>query len=408
MKPKHHIRLMLILGALAALGPFSIDMYLPGFQAIAAEFNTDIAHISLSLTSYFAGICIGQILCGPLIDRFGRRVPLLIGLIIFLIAAIGCGLSPNLATLVLLRVLLALGACVGMVASRAIIRDLYPPDEMAKVFSTLMLIMGAAPILAPTAGSFFTSTLGWRSIFIFLALFTFMLLTAVYYLLPESRPADKTLSLTPTAVIRDYRIVLRNPDFLVFATAGGLGMAGVFAYISGAPLLFMQILGLSEIQFAWLFGLNALGFISAAQVNRFILQYVSPYRLIMIAISTAALAATGLVIASAFHVHSTPVFAGLIFVFMSSLGPLIPNTTAIALQPFSKFAGSASALIGSLQMLIAALASWAVSGLANGTSLPMAVTMLACASGSFLLIGGKLSAGNEDSTAPVALTTPPR
>src|SRR5690606_29743989 len=147
------------------------------------------------LTSYFAGICIGQILCGPLIDRFGRRTPMLIGLSVFAVAALGCAMAPGLYWLVGLRVLLAFGACVGMVASRAIVRDLYPPEQMAKVFSTLMLVMGAAPILAPTVGSFFSSTIGWRAIFGFLTIFSLGLLIIVYYKLPNSRAADPSVSL---------------------------------------------------------------------------------------------------------------------------------------------------------------------------------------------------------------------
>ncbi len=402
MEARQHLQLMLILGALAALGPFAIDMYLPGFEDIAADFNTDIAHVGLSLTSYFIGICVGQILCGPLIDRFGRRTPLIIGLICFTAASIGCGLAPGLYWLVGLRFLLALGGCVGMVASRAIIRDLYPPHEIAKVFSTLMLVMGAAPILAPTAGSFFAAHFGWRSIFIALALFSVGLLIAVYYLLPESRAPDPTVSLKPSSVVRDYRIVSRNRDFAVYTVAGGLSMAGLFAYISGAPLLFMAVLELSGTHFAWVFGLNAMGFIAGAQINRFVLQYVSPHRLIMIAGTFATFMALGLTLASIAHVNSVAVFGVLIFFFMMALGPLIPNTTALALQPFSKFAGSASALIGSIQMLLAALASGAISVLANGSAVPMALTMLLCAGGGLLIVASHgFSAAETVQSAPL-------
>ncbi len=401
MTRKQHVQLLGMLGALGALGPFAIDMYLPGFNAIAIDFNTDVAHVGLSLTSYFAGICIGQILVGPLIDRFGRRTPMLIGLSIFALAALGCALAPGLYWLVWLRGVLALGACVGMVASRAIVRDVYHPDEMAKVLSTIMLIMGVAPILAPTVGSFFSSTLGWRWIFGFLTLFSGSLLVGVYFLMPESREPDETVELNAAAIMRDYRLVFRNRDFLVYSLAGGLSMAGLFAYISGAPLLFMKILGLSDSQFAWLFGLNAMGFIGAAQLNRVVLKYVSPQRLILIAGSIAAVAGLGLLLASIAHSTSIVAFSGLIFLFMASLGPLVPNTTALALAPFKKFAGTASALIGSLQMLIAALASGAVSTLANGTSMPMALAMILCmGTGLGLLAWKTLSERRRVTVAP--------
>lgn len=373
------MRLMFILGALAALGPFAIDMYLPGFEAIAKDFNTDIAHVGLSLTSYFAGICIGQVFCGPIIDRYGRRVPMLIGITLFSAASAGCGLASGLYSLVGMRVLLALGGCVGMVASRAIIRDVYTPEEMPNVFSTLMLIMGVAPILAPTAGSFIVAHFGWRMIFGFLTLFSVGLFAAVYFFLPETHAPDRSVRLSPAAVMADYRIVLRNADFAVYSVAGGLCMAALFSYISGAPLLFLEILGMDPTHFAWLFGFNALGFIGCAQLNRVVLHYINPRMLIVIAGSLATGLAGAITAASVLQVNSILLYAVLIFLFMSCLGPLIPNTTALALAPFKKFAGSASALIGSLQMLLAALASGAVSAAANGTAVPMGATMLACA-----------------------------
>ncbi len=379
MKPPHHLRLMLILGALAALGPFAIDMYLPGFNAIARDFNTNTASVSLSLTSYFVGICVGQIFYGPIVDRFGRRPPMLIGVAIFALASLGCALAPGLNWLIALRLILALGGCVGMVASRAIIRDLYPPEEMPKVFSTLMLIMGAAPILAPTAGSFFVTHFGWRSIFIFLALFTILIWMTVYFLLPESRGPDPDISLRPAEVLRDYKIVLRHPDFAAYSIAGGLCMAALFTYISGAPVLFLDILKINPTHFAWLFGANALGFIAAAQLNQVILRYITPQRLIAISATLAVTIAAILLAVTIFAIPSTTLYVILIFGFMAALGPLVPNTTALALTPFSKYAGSASALIGSLQMLLAAIASALVSTLSNGTAIPMAAIMLTCA-----------------------------
>jgi DHA1 family bicyclomycin/chloramphenicol resistance-like MFS transporter len=277
-----------------------------------------------------------------------------------------------------MRVLLALGGCVGMVASRAIIRDLYPPEEMAKVFSTLMLIMGAAPILAPTAGSFIVGHFGWRGIFLFLTIFTLALWLTVYFFLPESRAPDPSVKLNPAAVATDYRIVMRNREFAVYGIAGGLSMAALFSYITGAPLLFLKILGMDPTHFAWLFGANALGFISAAQLNRVVLRFVTPQKLVVYAGTVATLVAVGILAASWLNVTHVVVYAALIFCFMSALGPLVPNTTALALAPFKKFAGSASALNGSKQMLLAAMATAAVSAAANGTAIPMGATMLVC------------------------------
>lgn len=378
MKPPHHIRLLAILGALQALGPFAIDMYLPGFKSIAADFQTEVREVGYSLTSYFAGICLGQVFCGPIIDRFGRRLPMMIGLIIFATASIGCAVAPSLGWLVFMRLLLALGACFGMVASRAIVRDVYQPDDIARIFSTLMLIMGAAPIIAPFMGSFFIEHLSWRAVFIFLGSFTAVLLAAVYFFLPESRQPDPGISLAPAVVVQDYRIVLRHPDFLAYCVAGGLGMASMFAYISGAPHLFMNILALDEATFAWMFAINAIGFIACAQLNRVFLNHFTSQTIIRTCSMMALVVASVFITVSLAQVHSVWVYSALIFLYMSCLGPMVPNATALALRPFSRFAGSASALLGSMQMLFAAVASGLVSKLESTTAVPMATVMALC------------------------------
>lgn len=386
MDQKQRNKIIFTLGALAAIGPFSIDMYLPGFPAIAKDLDTDIAHVGVSLTSYFIGISVGQLIYGPLIDRFGRKKPLLIGLLIYIVAAVGCALAPDVFWLIGLRFLLALGGCVGMVASRAVVRDLFPPVETAKVFSTLILIMGVAPVIAPTIGGYVTASLGWRYIFLFLVLFALSMFLLVKRFLPESREPDPGVSLKPVKIAREYLQVFKEPEFVTYTLAGSISFAGLFAYISGSPFVFMEFFGLSETFYGWIFGLNAVGFISGSQINRLLLRkkssaYISVRAAFLQFIAGACLAVGSF--AGYLNAEST---LFLIFCFMFFLGFIAPNTTALALQPFTRYIGSASALLGSFQMIAGALASALVSYFHDSTVMPMAITMGSCSSVGFIIL----------------------
>jgi DHA1 family bicyclomycin/chloramphenicol resistance-like MFS transporter len=367
--------IILTLGALAALGPFSIDMYLPGFPAIAADLNTTISRVGLSLTSYFIGISLGQLIYGPLIDRYGRKKPLAAGLLIYLVTAIGCALSPTVDWLIGLRFLLALGGCVGMVAGRAIVRDLFPANETARVFSSLILVMGAAPIIAPTLGGYVTATLGWRAIFYLLAVIAATLLLMTRRFLPESRQPDPGVSLKPGKVAREYAQVFKEPSFLSYAVAGSISFAGMFSYIAGSPFVFMEYFGLNETLYGWLFGLNAFGFILGSQLNRLWLRKLSPAQVALRSCVCLSITAGLLGLGSLFGFLNAYSTLSLIFSSLFFLGFLVPNTTALALGPFTRYVGSASALLGSFQMIAGAMASALVSVLHNGTPAPMALCM---------------------------------
>lgn len=384
-KKKQNI-IILVLGALAAMGPFSIDMYLPGFPQIANDLHTDIKHVAYSLTSYFVGISIGQLLYGPLIDRFGRKKPLIVGLSIYLFAAIGCAFAQDIYTLIGLRLILAIGACVGMVAGRAIIRDLFPVSETARMFSMLMLVMGVAPIVAPTLGGMVTSTLGWRYIFVILAIMSVLVLWAVIRALPESKGPDRNVSLKPTAVLSEFAQVFRTPGFMAYTLAGGISMAGMFAYISASPFVFMNLYGLSDTQYGWIFGLNAFGLIAGSQLNRVWLKRRSTLQVSLA--STLFQSITGLaLIAGTYWLGGGYVLTlTMIFSYLFWQGFISPNATAMSLAPFSHYAGSASALIGAMQMLSGALASALVGYLHNGTAAPMTLTMGGCAITASLLL----------------------
>lgn len=379
LSPQRRRKLILILGSIAAIGPLSIDMYLPGFSAIAADLNTTVSRVSLSLTTYFVGISIGQIIYGPLLDRFGRKPPLLIGFTLYFLAAIGCALATDIVSFILLRFLLALGGCVGMVASRAIIRDHFENDEIARAFSSLILVMGAAPIIAPTIGGQLVAGPGWRSIFWFLTAYSFALVLLVRFALPESRGRQNSVSLKPREIARNYWSVMRNRTFLIYGTAGTIGLASMFTYIAGSPLVIMEILGFDETSYGWLFGLNALGFISGSQINKQWLRKRHSEQVSLIMSGLTLLSALLLLISLLMGIPSVWFFLACLFLFTSSLGFVNPNLQAIALGPFRENAGVASALVGSIRMTGGAIASALVGILANGTAYPMVLLMLGCA-----------------------------
>ncbi len=382
MKSRSHTRLILILGSLTAVGPFSIDMYLPGFPAIARDLQTDIAHVGWSLTSYFIGISLGQLGYGPLLDKFGRKKPVIVGLVLYILAAAGCGFSPSIQWLVAMRFVLAVGSCVGIVATRAIVRDLFPLNEVARIFSTLMLVLGVSPILAPSAGAYVADFLGWRYIFALLAVLATAILVGVVYLLPESRPGDRSISLRPVVLTRTYAGVFREPTFFAYGLASAAASAGLFAYIADSPFVFMNLFGLTERQFGLVFSMSACGVIGASQLNRLWLRKHTSMEISRVAIIFQCIVAMLLVIFVLTGVPPTGIYI-LIFCYLAGLGSLSPNTTAIALGPFTSHAGSASALLGSMQMAAGAIGSSLVSYFHNGTAVPMTVLLLCASLGSF-------------------------
>ncbi|MEI6948411.1 multidrug effflux MFS transporter [Paraflavisolibacter sp. H34] len=378
MHQKKQMRLLLILGGLIALSPFSIDMYLPAFPAIAHSLKTDLAHLGYSLTSYYAGLCAGQLVYGVLIDRFGRKKPLVAGLLLYLAAAAGCALAPDVNVLIAVRLLMALGGCVGMVASRAIVRDLFPPGATARVLSQLVLVMGVAPIIAPTIGGFVSALAGWRWVFGVMGAIALALIAAVAGLLPETKQPDRAVSLRIPHMGSEYAAVLKNPSFLLSSLAGGISYAGMYAYIAGSPFVFMERFGFSDRAYGWAFAFNAGGLILGSQLNRLVLKRWESGPIALRAAVLLLAAGLGLLVSAAGG-GGPIVLLGFTFLFLFCLGFINPNTTALALKPFTAAAGRASALLGSLQMVAGVLASWLVSFLHNGTVVTMPAVMFGCA-----------------------------
>ncbi|MCX2897117.1 multidrug effflux MFS transporter [Pseudomonas mandelii] len=372
-----NFRTILILGALSAFAPLAIDFYLPAFPAMALAFGTDEQHVQVTLAAYFLGLSIGQLVYGPIADRFGRRVPLLTGVVLFTAASLACAFAPNLEWLIGARFIQALGGCAGMVISRAIVSDKCDAVGSAKVFSQLMLVMGLAPILAPMLGGLLVNTTGWQSIFLVLTGFSALAAVAVALGLPESMPANMPRQ-PLSGSLRQYGRLLADRVFLGHALTGGIAIAGMFAYIAGSPFVFIKLYGVPAEHFGWLFGTNAAGFILVAQVNARLLAKRGPAFLLARAVWVYLAAGVALLAVSALHTEKLWPLLIPLFICIASLGCILPNASACAMNGQGARAGSASALLGCLQFSVAAGAASLVGILYDGTAMPMALVISLC------------------------------
>jgi DHA1 family bicyclomycin/chloramphenicol resistance-like MFS transporter len=372
-----------MMGLLTAIGPLSIDMYLPAFPAIAKSLHTTVSGVTLSLSSFFIGISAGQLLYGPLLERFGRKPPLYAGLCFYFLASVGCALAQSVNGLIVFRLFQAMGGCVGMVAARAMVRDLFAVKENAKVFSMLMLVVSVSPIIAPTLGGYITTALGWRYVFVMLILVVLVILVGTYYFLPESRKPNPNFSLKPGPILRNFASVLKLPHFITYAFTGAISYAGLYAYIGGSPYVFMNIFKVSAVHFGWIFALIAAGLISASQVNNIVLKRYSSEQVISVASGCQTIIGLTMVCLTLLGWSHLFLTVFLIFIFLACQGFIFPNATALALAPLGHNAGNASALIGAIQLSIGASASALVSVLQNHTALPMAGIMTCCALAAF-------------------------
>ncbi|MCX8021498.1 MAG: multidrug effflux MFS transporter [Syntrophorhabdaceae bacterium] len=371
MDKNQYRKVIFVLASICAIGPFSTDMYLPGFPAIAKGLAVDISKVGFTLTSFFIGISLGQLAYGPLMDRFGRKRPIIYGLIIYIAASIGCALTPSIQFLVAMRFLAAVGGCVGMVGSRAIVRDLFSGKEMARVLSLLMMIYGVAPIVAPTIGGLINTYLGWRYIFLVLAIITTIILIGLQKFLKESKGPDRTISLIPKNIMVEYMGLFKSRIFTLYGITCATGTGGFFAYITGSPFVYMNLLGFTEREFGWVYGLNVMGLITANQINRLLLKRLSSENVLFFIVSGQLCTIIVLLLLVSFGFSRNIDVVILIFLFLVCFGFVNANAIALALQPFDRNAGAASALIGGIQMVTGAISSGLVSTFHNGTMYPM-------------------------------------
>lgn len=382
LSKKNTLGLALILGSATATTPLAVDMYLPAFPAIADSLNSPESEVQLTLTSFFIGLALGQLIYGPIADRFGRKKPLLVGLLLASIASILCATAVNVEELIALRFLQALGVCSGSVVARAVVRDMFTPKEGMRFYSLLIAIMGVAPILAPIGGTFVATLAGWEWIFGVIAAIGFITIASVLIFLPETHEGNPGVRFS--RVFHVYGDILMNRTFVKYALAGGIANAGMFAYIAGASFVIQVYFGRSEEFFAIAFGSNAFGLIALTQLNRFLLKRMSFAAILKIGFSLLLVAGIAVLTAA---ILEAPLWIFLIplFVFISSLGMVMPNSTVGAMATEETRAGSASALSGSLTFSAAFASSAAVSATEPTTPLSLAVVMCSCAFLAFLL-----------------------
>ena len=349
--------LILLLGALSVVTPFAVDMYLPAFPRLAAEFHTTTSVIAWSLSTYFIGFALGQILYGPLLDRFGRKKPIYVGLSLYILASLGCMQPHNIRNLMILRLLQAIGGCVAQVGSIAMVRDFFPAHESARIFSLLFLIIGVSPLLAPTVGSIIIVWFGWQWIFALLASIAALTLASVFYLLPDGYASDRSVSLKPGPILRSFVFIFRQRQFLTYALAGAFSFAGLFAYVAGSPLIFMDGFHVSAKTFGLIFATLTMGFIGGNQLNVLLLRKLNSQRIFLLALLVQVIIGTVFLIGTVNRWFAMAPTLVLFFLFLLCIGLTYPNAAAIALAPFSKNVGSASALLGFLQMGVGALIS---------------------------------------------------
>ncbi len=361
---------------MTALGPFSIDMYLPGFPQIEAELHT--AGVENTMAAYLAGIAVGQLVYGPVSDRLGRKPPLYFGLLLYALGSLGCALAISMPMLLAMRVVQAIGGCAALVIGRAIVRDRCEPHEAARAFSMLMLIVSIGPILAPSLGGWLITQFDWRAVFLFQCGFGVVVFVAMHYLLSESLRPTPGLRSSVAAVAGRYVHLLRDPVLVGYSLIAAFGMSALFCYVTGAPKVLIPLYQLSPQQFGWMIGLNGLAFMSASRLNVLLLRHQTPESLVRnslwvppaLGVATAVLA---------LWVARPPLVLTVVLqlAFFVSVARITPNVAALARAAHSRDAGAASAVMGVLQALVPMGAGLAIAVSGDGTLVTLYLLMSA-------------------------------
>lgn len=393
----HNTRLIVwILGALATVTPFAIDLYLPSFAQIAEEFGTTAAKISLSVSSYFIGMAVGQMLYGPLLDRFGRKNPLYAGLVVFIMASGGCSMASDTEALIALRFIQALGGSVAWVAALAMVRDFFPVHESAKIFSLLFLVIGVSPLLAPTVGGFITTALGWRFIFITLALIAVFVIGIVRFYLPDGQAPDTTVSLRAKPMANTFFTILTQPQFATFVFAGAFSFSTLFIYVAGSPVIFMEIFNVGPQVYGGIFAFLSVGFIGGSQVNIFLSKRFGSDKIFRIALFCQLISTVLFLLLALNNWVDLYVCVAMFFACLTCIGLTNPNASALALAPFTRNIGSASALMAFTQIGISALASAGIAAFDSLSVVPVVSLMtVTCAISVFIYWIGQRRLGTN-------------
>ena len=382
----HPTFLIIVLGFLNALTPFTIDLYLPAFPQIAADLDVAVSRMSLSVSVYFIGFALGQVIYGPLLDRFGRQRPIYAGLAIYILATLGCMTTTSFEGLLMFRFIAALGGSAASVGAVALVRDHVPADRAARAFAMLMLVLSVSPLLAPSIGSVIASAASWRAIFAVLAALAIIDLALVVFAIPRTYSPDPSVSLRLAPVLRTFRDALAQPQFRTYTLAGSLSFAGLFVFISGSPAVFMDGFGVGPGGFGAIFAILAGGMILGGQLNHLLLRYFPSELVFRRALFIQVIGGAAFLLLSLTVELGKWETVALLLVFLHCAGITYPNAAALALKPFTKHIGSASSLLGFLQLGLGAVAAALVGVLDLTGPLPMAFVMAVCSAAGWVIL----------------------
>jgi DHA1 family bicyclomycin/chloramphenicol resistance-like MFS transporter len=396
------MRVILVLGALIALGPLTIDMYLPALPSIVDDLNSSSAAVQLTLTGTLIGLALGQLVIGPLSDIVGRRIPLIVGTAVHIIASLLCAIAPSVAVLGIFRGLQGLGAAAAAVVAMAVVRDLFTGRAAATVLSRLMLVMGVAPVLAPSIGGGILLAGSWRWVFGVLAILGVALLIVATFALRESLPPERRRSRGIMPVVRTYGGLIRDGQFVVLVLVAALAMSAMFAYIAGSSFVLQEEFGLSEQQFAIVFALGAIALIGASQLNVVLLGHFTPVRIVTVALTVAVLASLVMTVLALAGIGGIFGFLVPLWFVLGAVGFVMPNAPALALSRHGEAAGTAAALLGAAQFGSGAIIAPVVGVLGND-NVAVSVTMVAVSAIALVALVAVTAASAEKPTESTTL-----
>lgn len=374
---------IIILSLLTALEPLSIDLYLPGFIRISEVLGTSIASVQISLTTFLGGFAIGQLLWGPLADKYGRKKPILVSLAIFIVASIACMYVRSIEQLWVFRFVQAIGGCGGVVISRAVVTDYFHSSQTLRIFSLLALIMGIAPILAPVIGTSILTLLGWKALFATLALLGGIMFVTTLFVLPETSKKENRGN--SRGVVKDYLSILRVKKFTIYSLLAGMANGALMIYVANGPFLIMEQGGLSGSMFSVVFSVNAFGLMLGSYLTNYLQKHITISNLVKLSLVFMFCVSAVLLCMMWFDAHIYAILVVLFF-YVFPIGILFPTTTELAITPFTENSGTASALFGSIQLLVAFICSLVSNYMSNGTTVMLGLTFFLCSLVSFTMV----------------------
>jgi DHA1 family bicyclomycin/chloramphenicol resistance-like MFS transporter len=385
MENSSFARKAIVLGLISAVGPFAIDMYLPALPAISADLNASTAGTQASLIAFFFAVATCQIIYGPISDSFGRKAPLYFGLVLYIIGGIGCSIAPTIEWLIFARFVQGVGACSGMTIPRAIVRDLHTGHEAARLMSLIMLVFSVAPILAPLFGSFVIQFGGWREIFWAVALIGVLALSVTFFSLTETRPPAQRIPFNARTIVASYLQLFRDRRYLGLVFIGGFGLASFFSFLASSSFVYIDHFGLTPTQYSFAFSVNAIAFIGMAQLTGYFGKRFGLHRTVRAALGCYLASTSTMFVVTLAGVDNLFALMGMLWVGFASMGLVIPSTAALALDNYGRTAGTASALMGTLQLATGATVIGILGIFTNGMPLPMVTAIVSCAATAFVI-----------------------